>query len=63
MSEPLYTAQATVEQVGSLQRRARLPSGESFEMGVHGPIVAFYKLLPARELPLPVDFIVAATGG
>jgi hypothetical protein len=30
---------------------------------VHGPIAEFCKLQPARPLPLPVDYIVAATGG
>jgi len=32
-------------------------------MGVHGPIASYFKLSPPRELPLPVDYIVAATGG
>lgn len=63
MSEPLYVSRATVECAGHLHRRARLESGETFDTGVHGPIVEFYKLSPARELPLPVDYIVAATGG
>ena len=32
-------------------------------MGVHGPVATFFKLSPPRELPLPVDYIVAATAG
>ena len=63
MSEPLYTSRSTLERISSLHRRARLESGETFDLGVHGPIVALFKLSPERELPLPVDYIVAATGG
>ena len=60
---PLYTSRVTLDKVGSLHRRAHLPLGTSVEMGVHGSIVPFYRLHPERELPLPVDYIVAATGG
>ena len=63
MTDPLYTSRATLENLGSLHRRARLESGETFEMGVHGPIVELFSLQPERELPLPVDYIVAATAG
>src|SRR4030095_6845677 len=37
--------------------------GSTADMGVHGPIKDHYALTPARELPLPVDYIAAATGG
>jgi hypothetical protein len=63
MTEPLYVARASVERMGSLHRRARLALGTTADFGVHGPIRAFYGLAPGRELPLPVDYIVAATGG
>ena len=63
MSEPLYTSRITLDKLGSLHRRAHLPLGTTADMGVHGPIVPFFKLAPERELPLPVDYIVAATGG
>jgi len=63
MGEPLYTSRVTIEKLGSLHRRARLESGEILDMGVHGPIAVHYKLAPERALPLPVDYIVAATGG
>jgi len=63
ITEPIYTSRVTLEKVGGLYRRAHLPLGVTVDMGVHGPIVAFYKLSPERELPLPVDYIVAATGG
>jgi len=63
MSEPFYVSRSTLERVSSLHRRARLESGETFDMGVHGPVVSFYRLSPERQLPLPVDYIVAATAG
>jgi hypothetical protein len=63
MSDPFYLSRATVEKVGPLHRRARLESGATFDMGVHGPVVGLFKLSPERELPLPVDYVVAAAGG
>jgi hypothetical protein len=60
---PLYTSEVSLSKVGSLHRRAQLPLGTTIEMGVHGSIVPFFRLTPERELPLPVDYIVAATGG
>jgi len=63
MSEPLYVARARVERLGSLHRRAHLALGATADMGVHGAIRDHYHLQPERELPLPVDFIAAATGG
>jgi uncharacterized OsmC-like protein len=32
-------------------------------MGVHEPVVTLFNLKPERELPLPVDYVVAAAGG
>ena len=63
MTEPLYVSRSTLEAAGTLHRRARLATGETLDMGVHGPIAAHFKLAPPRELPLPVDYIVAATAG
>jgi hypothetical protein len=63
MSEPFYLARARVEKIASLHRRAQLEIGPPFDMGVHGPVVGLFKLSPERELPLPVDYIVAAAGG
>ena len=63
MAESPYVSRAALEQLGSLHRLARLATGETAEMGVHGPIAAHYRLAPERPLPLPVDFIVAAAGG
>lgn len=62
-SEPLYTSHVELEKLGSLHRRAHLPLGATADMGVHGAIVPFYKLTPEQELPLPVDYIVAAAAG
>jgi hypothetical protein len=63
MTEPLYVARASIEQLGSLHRRARIATAAAAEMGVHGEIQRHYGLSPLRELPLPVDYIAAATGG
>ena len=63
MSDPFYVARAEVTRQGSLHRRAQFALGATADMGVHGPIKNHYQLAPARDLPLPVDFIAAATGG
>ena len=63
MTDPLYISRSTLEHAGRLHRRARLATGESFDLGVHGAVATFFQLAPPRELPLPVDYIVAATGG
>lgn len=67
MHEPqpatFYTSHVRLERPGGLHRRAHMPLGATADMGVHGPVVALYGLAPDRERPLPVDFIVAATGG
>jgi hypothetical protein len=63
MAEPLYVARARIELLGSLHRRAHLPTGATAEMGVHGEIQRHYGLSPGRAMPLPVDYIAAATGG
>lgn len=64
MSEaPLYVSTVHVDRVGGIHRRATLPTGERMEMGVHGPIAAHYRLDSLPPLPLPVDYVVAATAG
>lgn len=60
---PLYVATSRVELAGPLHRRASLALGATAEFGVHGAICQHYKLTPPRELPLPVDYIVAAAAG
>ena len=62
MSEPLYVSRAAIRKVEGALRRARIEGGVEMEMGVHGPIREHYGL-PGPDRPLPVDYIVAATGG
>ena len=63
MDEPVYRAQIRVEVVSGLHRRAHLPLGYTAEFGVHGSVKDLFRLHPDRELPLPVDYVVAAAGG
>jgi hypothetical protein len=63
MADVLYVSRVSLEKVDGLVRRARLPTGVSVEMGVHGPIRSFFRLEPSREAALPVDYVVAAAGG
>jgi hypothetical protein len=63
MSEPLYVARAGIEKVEGVHRRARLEDGTVVDFGVHGAIRRHYGLDSEKNLPLPVDYIVAATGG
>lgn len=61
-AEPFYVSKARIEKVRGVHRRAHLATGEVADMGVHGTIKAHYRLEDARDLPLPVDWVVAATG-
>ena len=63
MTEPFYISRASVEKVHGVHRRAHIATGVTFEFGVHGAIKEYYKLVDARDLPLPVDFVVASTAG
>jgi hypothetical protein len=58
----LYDSRVKVERVQGTHRRATLPTGQAIDFGVHGPIAAHFRL-DAEPLPLPVDYIVAATAG
>lgn len=62
MTEPFYVARARVEKVAGVHRRATLETGTSFDVGVHGAIKDHYRLHQEEDRPLPVDYIVAATG-
>lgn len=62
MTEPFYTASARIEKVKGTHRRAHLDTGDVVEFGVHGRIKEHYNLGSEPDLPLPVDFLVAATG-
>ena len=58
----LYTSAVRIEKVSLVHRRATLPTGETIDMGVHGPVASHFKIA-AEPLPLPVDYIVAAAAG
>jgi hypothetical protein len=62
MSEPIYTARAEIRKIEGVHRRARLEQGTEVDFGVHGPIRHHFRLEAREDLPLPVDYIVAATG-
>lgn len=62
MTEPFYTVEAEVEKVAGVHRRVGLPSGDRFDVGVHGPIKAHYGLGAEPDRPLPVDYVVGAAG-
>ncbi len=63
MDMPFYTSRAHVTKVAGVHRQATLSDlGTIVEFGVHGPIKSHYRLTDAKDLPLPVDYVVAATG-
>ena len=62
MSESFYVSRGRIVRLDGLHRRASIAAGTEFDMGVHGPIKEYYGL-DAKDLPLPVDYVVAATGG
>lgn len=61
--QPLYIARAGVAKVDGIHRRGTLEDGTTLEFGVHGPIKAQYGLDAQPDLPLPVDYLVAAAAG
>lgn len=63
MSQPFYTARADIEKVEGVHRRGHVAAGVAVDFGVHGPIKSHYGLTNAEDLPLPVDYVVAAAGG
>jgi hypothetical protein len=62
MSEPFYVARADVRKVEGVHRRARLELGTEIDFGVHGAVKDHFRLTSRKNLPLPVDYIAAATG-
>ncbi|MGQ0715552.1 MAG: hypothetical protein ACT4PJ_17780 [Gemmatimonadaceae bacterium] len=58
----LYESVVHIEKVKGAHRRARLPTGQTIDFGVHGPIASHFKL-EGESFPLPVDYIVASTAG
>ncbi len=63
MTNPFYVARARIEKIEGVHRRAHLEAASTtFDMGVHGAIKEHYRI-DAKDLPLPVDYIVACTAG
>ncbi len=62
MSDAFYTVEAEIEKVAGVHRRVRLPSGDAFDVGVHGAIKEHYGLHDEPDRPLPVDYLVGAAG-
>ncbi len=63
MDEPFYVARAEVGKLTGVHRRALLENGTALEFGVHGPVKGHYGLESEPDLPLPVDYVVAAAAG
>jgi len=63
MTEPFYVSRASVVKVAGAQRTATLEDGTELDLGVHGPVKSHYGLDREADLPLPVDYIVAAAAG
>jgi hypothetical protein len=61
--ETVYVSRSTVRKVRGVTRRAVLEDGTEAVFGVHGPIKAQYGLDEEPDLPLPVDYVVAAAVG
>ena len=57
-----YESRCHVEKISGTHRRVSLQTGDTFDTGVHGTIKTHYKLLDEQDLPLPVDYVVGATG-
>jgi hypothetical protein len=57
-----YESRAHVEKIEGTHRRVTLETGDAFDTGVHGAVKAHYKLEHEKDLPLPVDYVVGATG-
>ena len=63
VTDPMYVTRAEVEKVEGLHRRGILEAGPTLDFGVHGAIKSLYGLDAERDMPLPVDYVVAAAGG
>jgi hypothetical protein len=62
LTEPFYVARSSIAKVRGTHRRASLEDGTEVEFGVHGAIKQHFRLFDEKDLPLPVDYIAAATG-
>ena len=57
---PFYVARSRVEKVRGVERVATLEDGTRMPCGVPGHIKSLYRLDSEPDLPLPVDYLVAA---
>jgi hypothetical protein len=62
LSDPFYVSLASLKKIEGVHRRAVLADGSEIDMGVHGAIKEHYGI-DTVDLPLPVDYMVATTGG
>lgn len=62
MADSFYTSRSRIEIVAGSHRRMHLEAGGTVDTGVHGPVKEHFKLFDQKDLPLPVDYVVAATG-
>jgi len=62
MNDPFYVSEVQVRKVDGVHRRAFIAAATEFDMGVHGSIKRHYGI-DSPDLPLPVDYIVAAAAG
>ncbi len=60
---PFYVSRCRVSRVEGVHRRAELFDGTVLDFGVHGPVKLHYGLESQPNLPLPVDYLVAAAAG
>ncbi len=63
MTDPIYVSRSRITKVEGLHRKGHLEVGGAVDFGVHGAIKSLYKLDGAPDLPLPVDYSVAAAAG
>jgi hypothetical protein len=59
-ADPFYLSRSSVTKIDGVHRRASLESGATVDFGVHGAIKEHYGIHSAPDLPLPVDYLVAA---
>lgn len=62
MAEPFQISSSSVRKVKGLLRKGTLFDGTELSFGVHGNVKSYYRLEGEPDLPLPVDYVVAATG-
>ena len=63
MSDSIYTSRSRIRKIRGVTRTATLEDGTEITFGVHGAIKAQYGLDDEPDLPLPVDYLVAAGAG